>query len=258
MSTGPYELRRDQLRVVVSDDRAALGEAAATYVADRMRVLLQSQARVRAIFAAAASQLEFLAALARAEGIDWARVEAFHLDEYVGLAPGDPRSFGQWLDDHIFSLVHPGRVELMNGDAPDPAAESARYGALLRDGGLDLALIGIGENGHLAFNDPHVAEFDDPEAVKPVEIDDMSRHQQVRDGAFPAFEAVPRTALTVTMSAILASRAISVVVPGPHKAAAVARTLDGPIETNCPASALRRHRDAVLFVDRAAMAAAAV
>jgi glucosamine-6-phosphate deaminase len=235
-----------------------LGQAAADHVADRFRSLLTTQARVRAIFAAAASQNEFLAALAQADGIDWSRVDAFHLDEYVGLAPGDPRSFGRWLDDHIFSLVHPGRVELMNGVAPDPVAESARYGSLLRDGGLDLALIGIGENGHLAFNDPHVADFDDPEAVKPVEIDDMSRHQQVRDGAFPAFDDVPRQALTVTMSAILASRAISVVVPGPQKAAAVTRTLDGPIETSCPASALRRHHDAVLFVDRAAMASAAV
>ncbi len=257
MSAVQHELRRDHLRVVVLDDRPRLGEAAADHVAERMRGLLANQPRVRTIFAAAASQLEFLAGLARAEGIDWARVDAFHLDEYVGLAPGDPRSFGQWLDDHIFSLVQPGRVELMNGAAPDPDAESVRYGALLRDGGLDLALIGIGENGHLAFNDPHVADFDDPQAVKPVEIDDMSRHQQVRDGAFPAFEDVPRTALTVTMSAILASRAISVVVPGPQKAAAVARTLDGPIETACPASALRRHPDAVLFVDRAAMASAA-
>ena len=247
------ERRCDQLLVIVLGDREAMGQAAADHVAGRMRELLAAQPRVRAVFAAAASQTEFLAALVRAPGIDWSRVEAFHLDEYVGLPRGDARSFGRWLDDHIFSLVRPGRVELMNGAASDPAAESARYGDLLRDGGLDLALIGIGENGHLAFNDPHVADFDDPEAVKPVEIDDMSRHQQVRDGAFPSFDAVPRLAMTVTMSAILAARAISVVVPGPHKAAAVAATLDGPITTSCPASALRRHADAVLFADPPAM-----
>ena len=141
----------------------------------------------------------------------------------------------------------------MNGGAPDPLAEAERYGHLLADGGLDLALIGIGENGHLAFNDPHVADFDDPLVVKPVEIDDMSRHQQVRDGAFTEFEAVPRLALTVTMSTILGSRALSVVVPGSQKATAVARTMDGPIETACPASAIRRHPDAVLFVDEAAL-----
>jgi glucosamine-6-phosphate deaminase len=248
---------RERLRVVVLPTRSEMGRAAADHVAARLRVLLAAQPTVRAVFAAAASQEDFLAALVQADGIDWSRVVAFHLDEYVGLALGDPRSFGKWLDQHIFALVRPGRVELMNGGAPDPRAECARYGGLLADGGLDLALIGIGENGHLAFNDPHVADFDDPYPVKPVEIDDMSRHQQVRDGAFPDFEAVPRLAMTVTMSAILASRAISVVVPGPHKAAAVARTLDGPIETACPASALRRHPDAVLFVDEAAFSMAA-
>jgi glucosamine-6-phosphate deaminase len=250
------ELQRDRLRVVVLADRTGMGRAAADHVADRFRSLLATQPRVRAIFAAAASQVDFLTDLAAADGIDWSRVEAFHLDEYVGLPLGDERSFGQWLDDHIFSLVRPGRVELMDGGAPDPVKEAARYGHLLTQGGLDLALIGIGENGHLAFNDPHVADFDDPFPVKPVEIDEMSRHQQVRDGAFAEFDAVPRLALTVTMSAILASRAISVVVPGPHKAAAVARTLDGPIETACPASGLRRHPDAVLFVDEAAISLA--
>jgi glucosamine-6-phosphate deaminase len=250
------ELQRDRLVVRVLPDREALGAAAADHVAARMRAVLGERPRVRAVFAAAASQLEFLAALARAEGIDWTRVEAFHLDEYVGLPIGHPRSFGRWLDEHLWSIVRPGRVELLDG-AAEPGAEAARYGALLRDGGLDLALIGIGENGHLAFNDPHVADFDDPEAVKPVEIDDMSRHQQVRDGAFAAFADVPRLALTVTMSTILASRAISVVVPGPHKAAAVAATLDGPIATSCPASGLRTHPDAVLFVDPPAMSAVA-
>jgi glucosamine-6-phosphate deaminase len=143
-----------------------------------------------------------------------------------------------------------------SGRASDPAQESRRYGALLADGGIDLGLIGIGENGHLAFNDPHVADFDDPLTVKLVEIDDRSRHQQVHDGAFDAFEDVPRLALTVTMSAILSSRSLSVVVPGAQKAEAVARTLDGPIETACPASALRRHPDAVLFVDTQAFARA--
>jgi glucosamine-6-phosphate deaminase len=196
----------------------------------------------------------FLDALDTAEGIDWSRVEAFHLDEYVGLAPGDVRSFGQWLERHIWSRVQPGRIERLDGSNPDPDAECARYGRLLANGGIDLALIGIGENGHLAFNDPHVADFADPLVVKPVEIDEMSRRQQVRDGAFPSFELVPRLAMTVTMSTILASRAISVAVPGPQKAAAVAATLDGPIATACPASALRRHPDAVLFVDEAAAA----
>jgi glucosamine-6-phosphate deaminase len=250
------EAQRDRLRTLVLPDRTAMGVAAAGHAAGRLRAVLDSRSRARVIFAAAASQADFLDALSAVDGIDWARVDAFHLDEYVGLAPGDSRSFGQWLREHIWSRVGPGRVELLDGGNPDPDAECRRYGALLDDGGIDLALIGIGENGHLAFNDPHVADFRDPLTVKVVEIDDTSRHQQVRDGAFPSFELVPKLAMTVTMSAILRSRSISVVVPGPQKAAAVAATLDGPIATSCPASALRDHPDAVLFVDPPAFALA--
>jgi glucosamine-6-phosphate deaminase len=252
------ELRTDALVTEVHADRAALGAAAADHAADRLRSLLAGVGRARVIFAAAASQAEFLDALAVSPGIDWSRVSAFHLDEYVGLPLGDERSFGEWLERRIWSRVLPGRVEKLDGGAAargddGPDMEADRYGRLLADGGIDLALIGIGENGHLAFNDPHVADFDDPRVVKPVEIDAMSRNQQVRDGAFPSLDAVPRLALTVTMSTILASRTISVVVPGPQKAAAVAATLLGPIETSCPASALRRHPDARLFVDTAAI-----
>jgi glucosamine-6-phosphate deaminase len=245
------ELWRDRLRTVVLPDRDAMGEAAATYTAERLRALLANKPRVRVIFAAAASQAEMLAALSRAEGIDWSRVELFHLDEYVGLPPGDERGFGAWLDRHLWSGLQPARVERIDGSNPDPAAESVRYAALLADGGIDLALIGIGENGHLAFNDPHVADFEDPLLVKPVEIDETSRYQQVRDGEFATVGEVPHVAITVTMSAILASSVISVVVPGPQKAAAVAATLDGPISSACPASALRRHPDAVLFLEEA-------
>jgi glucosamine-6-phosphate deaminase len=246
------EVQRDLLRTVVLADRAELGRVAADHAAGRLRATLATQPRARVIFAAAASQAEMLDALAAADGIDWDRVDAFHLDEYVGLAIGDERSFGRWLGDRIWSRVHPGRIELLDGGNPDPALESARYGALLDEGGIDLGLIGIGENGHLAFNDPHVADFADPLTVKPVEIDETSRRQQVRDGAFPSIADVPTLAMTVTMSAILASRSLSVVVPGLPKAKAVARTLDGPIDTACPASALRRHPDAVLFVDEPA------
>ena len=249
------QIVRDRLRTVILPDRAAMGAAAAAYASDRLRGLLVTQPRVRVIFAAAASQAEFLASLAEAEGIDWSRVDAFHLDEYVGLALGHERSFGAWLDRHIWSRVRPGRVERIDGGNPAGGeAEAARYGALLADGGVDLALIGVGENGHVAFNDPHVADFDDPAWVKPVEIDDTSRHQQVRDGAFDRFEDVPRIALTVTMSTIRACRVISLVVPGPHKAVAVAAMLDGPVTTACPASVLRGHPDAVMFVDEAAIA----
>jgi glucosamine-6-phosphate deaminase len=249
------ELRNDRLVTDVLPDRALMGAAAAEYAAGRLRDLLSSSNEARVIFAAAASQAEFLDGLAAAEGIDWSRVVAFQLDEYVGVPRGDDRSFSEWLRRRIWSGVQPGRVEMLDGGAAadDPDAECRRYGRLLVDGGIDLALIGVGENGHLAFNDPHVADFEDPLVVKPVEIDEMSRHQQVRDGAFPSFDAVPRLAMTVTMSTILASRAISVVVPGPQKATALARMLNGPIEEACPASALRRHPDVRMFVDEAAM-----
>jgi glucosamine-6-phosphate deaminase len=242
-------LQRGPLRALVLHDRVAMGAAAADHATARLRERLALAGKARVVFAAAASQHEFLDALSRADGIDWSRVEAFQLDEYVGLPQGDERSFGQWLEEHIWSRVHPGRIEKLDGGNPDPDAECARYGALIADGGLDLALIGIGENGHVAFNDPHVADFADPLVVKLVEIDETSRRQQVRDGAFPSFELVPRLAMTVTMSTILASRTISVVVPGLQKAAAVAAALDGPVGNACPASALRRHPDAVLFVD---------
>lgn len=247
------DLTRDRLRALVLPDRATMAAVSAAYAADRLRALLAQQERVRVIFAAAASQAEMLDDLATADGIDWSRVDAFHLDEYVGLEPGHPSSFGRWLDDHIWSVVRPGRIERIDGVNPaGPAAEAARYGALIAAGGLDLGLVGIGENGHVAFNDPHVADFADPATVKPVEIDETSRHQQVRDGAFARFEEVPRLALTVTLSAIGACRVLSVVVPGPQKAAAVTATLDGPVGTACPATMLRSHPDAVLFVDQPA------
>jgi glucosamine-6-phosphate deaminase len=252
------ELVRGDLRVVILPDRAALGEAAGAHAAQRLRDLLAAQDRVRVIFAAAASQVETLARLAREPGIDWSRVEAFHLDEYVGLPPGHPQGFGQWLQDRIWDAVRPGRVERMDGGNPaGPDAEAARYGALLADGGIDLALLGIGENGHVAFNDPHVADFADPLVAKPVHIDETSRHQQVRDGAFERFEDVPTLALTVTMSTLLASRVVTLAVPGAQKATAVAATLDGPITTACPASAMRGHPDATLYLDEAAAATAA-
>jgi glucosamine-6-phosphate deaminase len=237
---------------VVLSDAMEMGRAAAVYAGSRLAAILAAKPRARVMFAAAASQHEFLEALADRPGIEWPRVAAFHLDEYVGLPLGHPKSFGRWLDEHIWSRVNPGRIERLDGGHPDPEAECRRYGGLVEDGGIDLALLGIGENGHLAFNDPHVADFEDPLTVKVVEIDETSRRQQVRDRAFDRLEDVPRRAMTVTMSAILGSRSISVVVPGEHKADAVSLTLDGPIETACPASALRDHPDATLFVDEPA------
>jgi glucosamine-6-phosphate deaminase len=234
--------------VRVHSDRRSLGEAAGRAAAERLRSVLAARPRARAVFASAASQVEFLEQLSREPGIDWGRVEAFHLDEYLGLPVGHPRSFGRFLKDRLFDRVGIGRAHFMDGMA-DAAAECGRYGRLLGESPLDVACIGIGENGHLAFNDPHVADFEDPAPVKVVEPDAVSRQQQVNEKSMPALEEMPRRAYTMTMPAILAARAVYCMVPGKSKAEAVRRTLSGPISTACPASALRRHPDATLFLD---------
>ena len=248
----------DRLHVRCLATSGAMGSAAASDVAGRLRRLLDAQREVRAVFAAAASQETFLDALATEPGIDWARVEVLQLDEYVGLGLADPRSLSRWLAKRVIGRFGVGRPSYMRGDALDPAAEADRFEAEVLARPIDLGLIGIGINGHLAYNDPHVANFSDPRAVRVVEIDPTSRAQAVRDEAFPDEASVPRLAFTITMSALLVIRTLSIVVPGGHKAAAVARTLLDPVSAATPASALRGHPDATLYVDHDAFELAAV
>jgi glucosamine-6-phosphate deaminase len=243
------QLTVERLRVHVFADRRAMGQAAGADAAECFRKLLATQRNVRAIFAAAPSQNETLDALAAAQGIDWSRVTAFHMDEYIGLAADAPQRFGRYLRDHIFTRVRPGIVHFIDStNAID--AECRRYAALLRQAPIDVVLLGIGENGHIAFNDPPVARFDDPELIKPVELDESCRRQQVNDGCFPTFESVPTHALTLTIPALMSGAHLFCSVPGPTKRAAVARTLNGPIATECPSTVLRRHADCTLYVDR--------
>ncbi len=239
----------DRLAVKVFRTRRELGEAAGTAVAARMRELLAAQPKVRMIFAAAPSQAELLETLVAAPGINWKRVTAFHMDEYIGLPDGAAQSFGRWLKEAIFDRVRPGEVHYVDGRAKDVAAECARYEKLLGAEAVDLCCLGIGENGHIAFNDPPVADFKDPRRVKAVELDAPCRTQQVNDGCFPSFEAVPKVALTLTVPALLGAKQLHCAVPGPRKAAAVKRTLQGEISTECPASILRTHPAAVLYLD---------
>ncbi|MBE3577299.1 MAG: glucosamine-6-phosphate deaminase [Limnochordales bacterium] len=232
-----------------------MGAAAAARVAEALRQTLAARSGphgARIIFAAAPSQNEFLHFLQQEGGIDWSRVVGFHLDEYLGLPADAPQSFRTYLRNHIITAVKPGVMNWINGECADPAAECERYARLLDSSPLDVACVGIGENGHLAFNDPPVADFADPVSVKVVELDPRDRQQQVNDGCFPDLEAVPRYAITVTIPPIMRSRFISCVVPGPRKAEAVRAALTGPITTDCPASILRRHPNAVLFLDEAA------
>jgi glucosamine-6-phosphate deaminase len=244
----------DQLRVRIYDTRQAMGVAAAQDVASQMQQLLKEQPHVRMIFAAAPSQNEFLASLGTAKGLDWGRVEAFHMDDYVGLPEGTPQRFSTFLRDHLFDQVRPGRVEYIRSEAPDVAGECERYETLLRERPIDIVCAGIGENGHLAFNDPPVADFEDNRWVKQVTLDEVCRLQQVHDGAFPTIEAVPRVALTLTIPALMAGQRIYCLVPGPTKTAAVRCALRDAISTACPATVMRRHPRAILYLDKASAA----
>ena len=231
-----------------------MGSAAAEEVARRIVAYGGSQEEVRIVFAAAPSQNEFLDCLASASGVPWDRVVAFHMDEYIGLAPGAGESFGNFLRERLFGRVPLKAVHYIDPGADDPEQECARYARILREAPLDVACLGIGENGHLAFNDPPVADFEDSELVKVVALDAVSREQQVHDGCFPDIRVVPLHAITLTIPALMQARYCSVVVPGPTKARAVAEMLDGPVAPSCPASVLRRHLDADLNLDSSAAA----
>jgi glucosamine-6-phosphate deaminase len=238
----------EKLQARVYTDKQALGRAAAAAVAAKMREL-QAKKPVSVIFAAAQSQNEFLEALLLEKGVDWSRVTAFHMDEFIGLPGTAPQSFGRWLRDRLFDKVKPGTVHYLDGMAKDVDQECARYSALMKASPPDITCMGIGENGHLAYNDPPYADFSDPKLVKRVLIDDASRQQQVNEGCFPVMKDVPKDAMTLTIPALLAAPWIYCMVPGPRKAAAVKRTLEGAIATDCPATILRRQDRAVLYLD---------
>jgi glucosamine-6-phosphate deaminase len=245
-------MRVDGIDVRVYADKAALGAAAAAYAAGVIRETIAGKGAARVVFATGASQFEFLDALVPIEEIDWGNVTAFHLDEYVGIPVTHPASFRKYLRARLFDRVGPGAVHLLAGDAADVQAECDRYASLLAAGPIDLACIGIGENGHIAFNDPPVADFEDPVLVKAVALDEACRRQQLGEGWFPTFEDVPTQALTQTVPAILRAERISCVVPDARKADAVAAALGGPISPACPASALRTHGKTVLWLDEPA------
>ncbi|HEX9212972.1 MAG TPA: glucosamine-6-phosphate deaminase [Bradyrhizobium sp.] len=230
--------------------RDAMGRAAAAHVGVALRDRLARQSTVRMIFAAAPSQAELLDALAHERDIDWRRVTAFHMDEYLGLPPDAPERFGAWLSRHFFSRVAFGAVHLI-GQEPDPDREAARYAALLAEAPIDVICLGIGVNGHLAFNDPPVADLHDTKQVKVVELDAICRQQQVDDGCFPTLGDVPTHAITLTIPRLLDADQLFCVVPGASKRTAVERSLYGPIETACPASALRTHPRCALYLDQA-------
>ena len=239
------------LPVNIYDTRAEMGLCAADDIAAAIRRVLAEKDECNMIFAAAPSQNEMLAALRAHPGIEWGRVNAFHMDEYTGLAPDAPQGFANFLSEAIFRRVPFRSVHCLDGAAAtrDTEAECARYAALLERYPADITCMGIGENGHIAFNDPPVADFNDPLAVKRVELDGVCRAQQVHDGCFAALDDVPTHALTLTVPALMRARRVFCVAPGGAKARAVRDALLGGVTTACPASILLRHPAAVLYLD---------
>jgi glucosamine-6-phosphate deaminase len=237
------------MNIHIAENRAGLGAAAAQAIAAALRAKIADKGSITVVFAAAPSQNETLAALIAAPGIDWSAITAFHMDEYVGAKPDSPWSFRRFLREHIFDHVHPRVFNPVQGEASDMQAECRRYAALLPKGGFDIALLGIGENGHLAFNDPP-CNFEDPEPIKIVTLDEACRVQQVHDGAFATLDDVPTQAFSLTVPTLMAAHELFVMVPGPAKAAAVKASIEGPVTNQCPASILRQHPRAELFLDR--------
>jgi glucosamine-6-phosphate deaminase len=240
------------LSVEIHDTEEDLGRAAAHFVAAELRRAVAGREEANLVLATGTSQFTFLDALKRDATIRWDRLNVFHLDEYRGISAQHPASFRRYLRERILDDVKPGQVHFLKGDAPDPEEEARRYENLLKAHPIDIACIGIGENGHIAFNDPPVADFNDSRLVKVVRLDEQCRRQQLDEGWFASLEEVPTHALTLTIPAIMSSRHVSCVVPEQRKARAVADALEGPISTTCPASVLRRHPSARLFLDRSA------
>lgn len=237
----------DRLSVQRYPNRAEMGRAAGEHAVKAVKKLLETRQRVNILFPAAPSQDEVLKTFMESD-VDFSRIVALHMDEYIGLAPDAPQTFGHYLREHCFDLRTFAEVHFIaNGGTAQEMV--ARYRELIARYPLDMAFIGLGENGHIAFNDPAVADFHDPVSVKVVDLDDVCRMQQVHDGCFPTFDAVPRQAVTVTISAIMAAPVLVCTVPTANKAWALEHTAYAPITTACPGTILRTHPNCTLFCD---------
>lgn len=242
------QLVKDELTLKIYDTREEMGKMAAKDISACIQKLLKEKDEINMIFAAAPSQNEVLAALVEDPAIEWNRINAFHMDEYVGISPEEPAGFALFLKKAIFNKVPFKSLNLLDCTA-DPVEECARYTRLLKENPVDIVCMGIGENGHIAFNDPHVAFFNDPETIKEVELDDVCRMQQVHDGCFASLDLVPKTALTLTVPTLANAKYHFCVVPAPTKAQACNRTFNGPIEEKCPASILRTIPESMMYCD---------
>lgn len=232
----------DSLSVNIYASRELMGKAAAEDIAACIKKLLAAKDTINMVFAAAPSQNDMLSELSKKE-LPWQRINAFHMDEYVGLTKDRPQSFGKYLYDHIFSLVPFNSVNYISD-------YGEKYEELLRKNHIDIVCLGIGENGHIAFNDPGVADFNDSKLIKKARLDDICRMQQVHDGCFPAFDDVPEYALTLTIPEMVSADYMFCVVPASTKANAVKKMINDEIGEACPCTILRRHPNAVLYCDK--------
>ena len=239
----------DKLEVKIFESREIMGQNAAKDIKERFAALLSEKEEINVIFAAAPSQNDVLLSLVNDKSIEWNRINAYHMDEYIGLSKDAPQGFGNFLREHIFGLVGFKSVNYINCEAKDPEAEADRYGKLLLENPTDVVVMGIGENGHIAFNDPPVADFNDSRIVKPVKLDEICRNQQVNDGCFKTIDEVPTHALTLTVPTLVKAPYLFCIVPAPTKAKAVYETLNGTIDEHCPATVLRLQENAILYLD---------
>jgi glucosamine-6-phosphate deaminase len=242
-------VQHGKARVQIYPSPVGMGEAAAGHAAEVIQRAIGKRGRARIVVATGNSQIEFIQALASRSDVDWKNVEVFHLDEYVNIPASHPSSFRHWIQTRLIDKVHPARVEFLTGDAPDLDAELERYAAALSEAPNDLGFVGFGENGHIAFNDPPVADFNDPLVVKRVVLDEACRRQQAGEGHFKDIDSVPREAATVTCSGLLKIKCWICCVPDTRKAEAVRNALEGPVTTACPASIVREHPDATVYLD---------
>ena len=243
------EIKKDKLSVEVYNTRDEMGKAASNDIAACIKKLLAEKEEINMIFAAAPSQNDVLFHLCERDDIEWERINAFHMDEYIGLPKDAPQGFANFLLDRIFNKKPFKSVNLIDSSATEPNAESQRYSELLKKNPTDIVVLGIGENGHIAFNDPHVADFNDSAMVKPVELDDVCRQQQVNDGCFNNIDEVPKYALTLTIPTMFKAAHLFCIVPCSTKANAVKNTVYGEINEECPATILRTHNSAKLYCD---------
>ncbi|WMJ23264.1 glucosamine-6-phosphate deaminase [Paludicola sp. MB14-C6] len=239
----------DKLKVNQYNTREEMGQSAAKDVATKIKELLKTKAEIAMIFAAAPSQNEFLSSLLQDKEIDFYRINAFHMDEYIGLEKEAPQGFGNFLKDRLFNQANFKTVSYIDGQNSNPQEECNRYAKLLNKQKIDIVCMGIGENAHIAFNDPHIAFFDDKEAVKIVELDLTCRQQQVNDGCFSSIDKVPMHAITLTIPTLVSADYIYCMVPAKTKAEAVKNVVTKEISEKYPASILRRCENATMYID---------